>query len=314
LSRRLVWLSGLLPYRLVSEVLERVGHRLIPQASVWRQTQRYGEQLRVYQQQRQERVSVERVAWPWPGQGHLPPKGISMDGGMMHIRGEGWKEFKVGTIFDLALRQERDPVTKDWVERPHAQQIDYVAVLGSAQEFRPALWAVAVQRQVPLATESTVIADGAEWIWQLAADLFPLSAQVVDWYHACSHLSEAAAALSPGQPEEARLWEKKRRDNLYRGEIHQITLRLERAGLEKHAHYFYTHQRRMQYQTFQEQGYPIGSGTVESGIKQYKARLTGAGMRWCRPNAQRMLVIRSAALSNSFDTLWDAALSPVPQA
>ena len=68
-----------------------------------------------------------------------------------------------------------------------------------------------------------------------------------------------------------------------------------------------THQRWMQYQKFREGGYPIGSGTVESGIKQFKARLTGAGMRWSRQGAERMLVIRSAVLGKTFDDLWLAA-------
>ena len=63
----------------------------------------------------------------------------------------------------------------------------------------------------------------------------------------------------------------------------------------------------MQYQAFREEGYPIGSGTVESGIKQFKARLTGPGMRWSRPGAERMLVIRAAVLAGSFDDLWAAA-------
>lgn len=71
--------------------------------------------------------------------------------------------------------------------------------------------------------------------------------------------------------------------------------------------YFVTHQRRMQYQAFHEEGYPIVSGTVESGIKQFKARLAGPGMRWSRPAAEQMLVVRAAVMSHSFDALWDAA-------
>ena len=88
-----------------------------------------------------------------------------------------------------------------------------------------------------------------------------------------------------------------------------ITAPLEKAGLATHAHYFQTHQRRMRYQEFREQGYPIGSGTVESGIKQFKQRLTGAGMRWSRPAAERMLVIRAAVITDNFDALWAAALN-----
>lgn len=63
----------------------------------------------------------------------------------------------------------------------------------------------------------------------------------------------------------------------------------------------------MQYHQFREEGYPIGSGTVESGIKQFKARLTSPGMRWSRPGAERMLVIRAAVLADTFDDLWTAA-------
>jgi hypothetical protein len=63
----------------------------------------------------------------------------------------------------------------------------------------------------------------------------------------------------------------------------------------------------MQYQEFREMGYPIGSGTTESGVKQFKMRLAGPGMRWNAPNAQTMLVIRGAVLTGHFDDLWAAA-------
>jgi hypothetical protein len=73
------------------------------------------------------------------------------------------------------------------------------------------------------------------------------------------------------------------------------------------AHYFETHQRRMQYLEFREEGFPIGSGTVESGVKQFKQHLTATGMRWKRDHANRMLVIRAAVLSDAFHDLWATA-------
>ena len=63
----------------------------------------------------------------------------------------------------------------------------------------------------------------------------------------------------------------------------------------------------MQYQQFREEGLPIGSGTIESGVKQFKQRLCGAGMRWEENNCNQMLTIRSAVLSNQFDALWQNA-------
>ena len=150
-------------------------------------------------------------------------------------------------------------------------------------------------------------ADGAEWIWNLAADLFPDSTQIVDWYHATQHLAQAAHALFPEDETRAGEWYRHLQTPLFQGEIWKITRPLQQAGLADHARYFEHHQRRMQYQEFREEGWLIGSGPVESEVKQYKARLTGPGMRWARPNAERMLVIRSAVLGSDFDTLWAAA-------
>ena len=180
---------------------------------------------------------------------------------------------------------------------------------GSVNEFAPAFWALAVEHDIPQAADSSVTADGAEWIWNLVADRYrvPDSIQIVDWYHAYEHLAGAASALYPDNTEAAQLWFKQRRDDLFSGSIHKITAPLDKAGLADHSRYFHTHKRRMQYQEFREDGCPIGSGTVESSIKQFKARLSGPGMRCSRPGAQRMLVIRSAVLARDFDLLWDQA-------
>lgn len=237
----------------------------------------------------------------------MAPKGISLDGGMVNIRGEGWKEVKVGTVYDIELRLERDKDTQELLEMPHAVNIAYTAVLGDVQAFAPALWHVAVQQGLPTAQASSVTADGAEWIWNLVADYFPDSVQIVDWYHACQHLALAAQALFTDQPEKTRAWLLEHATALFQGQIHCITQALDTAGLTDHSHYFHTHHRRMNYLEFREAGWPIGSGSVESEVNQYKARLSAAGMRWSRSGAQRMLVIRGAVLDTSFNASWTAA-------
>jgi hypothetical protein len=303
----MVWLSGLLPYQQAAEVFERIGHRVIPRMSLWRQAQHHGERLRAYQAHQQAMVSVERVELPDSREDHSQQKGLSLDGGMVNIRGEGWKEFKTGVVFDVEPRAALDPVLNEAIDLVQGVEMAYTAVLGSATQFAPAFWALAVAHAVPQAAESSVTADGADWIWPLADDLFPDSVQIVDWYHATQHLTQAAQALYPEQPEQAETWYEHQRTALFRGEIWRITQPLDRAGLTDHSRYFHTHHRRMHYQECREQGYPIGSGTVESGIKQFKARLTGPGMRWSRPAAERMLVVRAAVLGHDFDRLWAAA-------
>ena len=56
----------------------------------------------------------------------------------------------------------------------------------------------------------------------------------------------------------------------------------------------------------------MGTSRVESGIKQFKARFTGPGMRWSRPGAERLLPIRAAIMSGRFDSIWQQACN-LPQ-
>jgi hypothetical protein len=309
LARRRVWLSGLLPYEQCAAVFEEIGERLIPASSIWRQTQRHGERLQAYMTYQQQQVSVERVVLPDARHDQDQCKAVSMDGGMVHIRGEGWRELKVGAVFDVEMRLERNPQTGQLDEMAHGVNVHYTAILGSKEQFVPALWALAVEHDLPTAKERAVVGDGAAWIWNVAEDVCPDGRQIVDWFHAVQHLAAAATALYPADQDDPKRthWLKTYKDHLYRGRIHKITSALHKRGRGDLAGYFDTHQRRMQYLEFREQGLPIGSGTVESGVKQFKQRLTATGMRWNADSADRMLVIRAAVLSHHFATLWATA-------
>jgi hypothetical protein len=302
----MVWLSTQVSYEAASEVFERIGHHHIPSVSIWRQTQKHARRMEQAAQEAALRDPVERTVLPPQRDTHQNRKGISLDGGMVNIRGEGWKEFKVGTIFEVEQRWQRDPNTRELIQIPHGVGMVYTAMLGSVSEFAPMFWRLAVEQHIPQSDDTSVTADGAEWIWNLAMDLFPDSLQIVDWFHACQHLSLASSALFPDDVERAKGWYAHRLDDLFHGAAASIALELECADFSDHAHYFRVHQRRMQYQEFREDGYPIGSGTVESAIKQFKSRLAGAGMRWSRPAARQMLFLRAAALDHSFDARWAA--------
>ena len=306
-AKQVVWLASTRAYAEAAETFERIGRRAVPASSIWEETQRHGERLKRQMEHQQAQVGVERVVLPPAGQDHHQRLGVSLDGGKMHIRGEGWKEFKVGTVYEVVVTPELDEATKEWVDQAHGVKMAYRAVLGSVAEFAPALWALAVEHRVPQAADQSVTADGADWIWNLADDLFPDSLQIVDWYHATGYLAGAAEALYPNDAAAAQRWRQARRTDLYLGQTHKIIEPLERAGLTTQAEYFRKHTRRMQYQEFHEQGYPLGSGTVESGIKRFKHRLSGPGMRWSRRGAERMLVLRAAVMSGTFNALWAQA-------
>lgn len=308
-SKRMVWLSGLLPYEQCQQVFGFIGECSIPSSSIWRQTQYYGEQLQEFVECQREQVSVERIVIPDAIHDHGERKAVSIDGGMVNIRGQGWRELKVGAVFELETRQERNPQTKQMDEMIHGVDVHYTAVLGNREQFTPALWALAVKHDVPTAKQRAVVGDGAIWIWNVAEDVCPDGRQIVDWYHATQKLSSVSHAIYPNEGDDKnRLrWVKTMKDHLYHGRIHKIINALGLRQRDDLALYFVRHQRRMQYLEFREERWPIGSGTVESGVKQFKHRLTGAGMRWNEDNANRMLVIRAAVLGHDFHELWDLA-------
>jgi hypothetical protein len=307
MARQMVWLSAVLPFEQCEQVFARIGERMIPASSIWRQTQQHGQRIADYVQHQREQVSVERVKLPDAVHDHGQRQGVTMDGGLVNIRDEGWRELKVGAIFDLEQRLERDPQTKLLTEQAHAAGTRYTAALSGKTRFAQALWALAVDANLPTAKESCVCADGAAWIWNLADEYFPTSRQIVDWFHAAQHLAQAAASLYPDDEAKRQRWLKLQRERLYLGQLEAVIGALEQAGLGAEVGYFRGHQPRMQYLEFREEGYPIGSGTVESGVKQFNQRLAGAGMRWDAQAADRMVILCAAALDHTFDSLWAAA-------
>jgi hypothetical protein len=66
----------------------------------------------------------------------------------------------------------------------------------------------------------------------------------------------------------------------------------------------------MQYPTYQEAGWPIGSGSVESANKLVvEARLKGAGMRWARQNVNPVLVLRNAVCNREWKQTWETSVA-----
>jgi hypothetical protein len=78
-----------------------------------------------------------------------------MDGGLVPVRGEGWKELKVGVIGTLAPPWE---LAASDLLRSH--DLHYSAHLGGVEAFSATLWQLAVQQQVPSARQ-VADADGA---------------------------------------------------------------------------------------------------------------------------------------------------------
>ena len=83
----------------------------------------------------------------------------------------------------------------------------------------------------------------------------------------------------------------------------------ERKGVSTHLEYLRKREALMQYPQFQRDGWPIGSGMVESANKNVvEARLKGTGMHWQRKNVNPMLALRNAVCNDRWKEMWQKAL------
>ncbi len=135
-------------------------------------------------------AQAQAEATAWNQEAPQPPtspaagperRSVSVDGTMVHLGEEGWKEAKLGT-FSLT----RAHPAKQAGEAPEvrAEQHSLVTDLCDAEAFGRLVWVEAARRGVLQATEVVVIGEGSHRIWNLAAEHFPQAVQMVDWYHA----------------------------------------------------------------------------------------------------------------------------------
>jgi hypothetical protein len=317
-ARLAVKYSAKLTFAEAREALQELAQIEISENSVWRLTQHWGEALKQVEAQEDERANgtVESQVT-----GKVETKsdvrlGAAMDGTMIYIRGEAWKELKVGCFFEVEQAPTLDPETMDWVDLAHARKITFVSHLGGPEAFGKKMWTEAKRRRWHKAADTQVVGDGAVWIWNLVADYFYDAHQVVDWYHATEHLATAAhLAFGEGTPE-ANHWFTQQETPLFQGHADRIAQTIltladlhsdAKEKLQEQAGYFTHYHHRMQYMDLRADGWVIGSGMVESGGGRFKDRFAQAGMRWSRKGAERLLPVRSAFMSGRFDERWRSA-------
>lgn len=266
--------------------------------------------------------SVRQAVWeqgqepPPPAaapQGGLPcdPLYVSADGVIVHTRESGWREQCVGAVYTTARSRIPDAEPPGRVRsRAHS----YVSEFGSRPAFGELLWLEAHRRGLEQAQTVVFIADGAQWLWQTAADLFPTAVQILDWYHVTSYIWRAAQALYPTQEAQRTQWAETQLSALWQSRTDEVMATLqppaERCAAAREAlTYFTTNQARMDYQRYRQQGLQAGSGTIESACKHViQARLKQAGMRWRLRNARSLGKLRARLKSGR----WEETLALRP--
>lgn len=323
MARQAVWLSGLVPYAQAEAILQEIGQVNISRCSIWRRADEWGAAFKALEERTRAQANAVPEQWEPPSRAVVPDQrmGVAMDGMMVHVRQEGWKELKVGAVFDIAVGMGRDAQTHEPVPLAHAVHNSYAAHLGGPEVFGELLFTEARRRGWEQAQATQVVADGAAWIWNQADLHFGQSHQLVDWYHGKQHLAAAARLYKGDATPACRMWFHSRETALYQGHAARIATELDQAAhehptaaddLRREAGYFRQHQQRMNYLEMREEDWVIGSGMVESGAKQYQARLCGPGMRWSRTRLERLIPIRTAILSSRFPDVWRQVYNSPP--
>jgi hypothetical protein len=236
---------------------------------------------------------------------------VSMDGMLVHIHDEGWKEVKLGAIYTTTSR-----VPSKRPDRLEVRAVaqSFVTDLADAATFAPRLWAEAAQRGVLDADEVVVVGDGAHWIWNLADEYFPGAVQILDWYHATEYVWTAAHAIYGEGSDLAKRWAAEQLERLWAGKVADVITTLQEhlhAGpaVEETRTYYTNQQERMRYAEYRTRGMQIGSGTIESGCKHVLgARLKQAGMIWDRAGALAVAKVRTWLKSGR----WEEAMQLRP--
>ncbi|MDJ0708705.1 MAG: ISLre2 family transposase [Leptolyngbyaceae cyanobacterium MO_188.B28] len=224
-----------------------------------------------------------------------------------------WREPKLFTLFAM------DEVGKrlSSVELPIVNEGSFTGVEG----FMTLLEMYLVKLGVAHAEQVLLIADGASWIWQRIPVLLERLGlpqerliEVIDFYHASGHLKAfAEAALM--KPKLVQEWFSSARSSLKRGKLPRLLKQMQQMMQQKHSkkrikamttafNYFNDQSHRFDYARVQAMNLPIGSGAIESLIRQVvNLRLKGNGKFWLPEHAEILLQGRcywAAGQWNSF--------------
>jgi hypothetical protein len=240
-----------------------------------------------------------------------------------------WHEIKLGVV-GLWDQSRSHPAAGARPGEPGGGRLvaqSYVAARETSTAFGPRLVAEAARRgaldvlgwvggrtgrALAVLREVLVLGDGIPWIWELAASSFGTRLEILDYFHALDHLWQVArAGFGEGTPA-AQAWVQQQAHALLDPQHGVATVRAAltvarfpattpaaREALRLAQGYFRTHAHRMRYADYRAQGWPIGSGAVESCAKTLvEQRLKRPGAQWSPAGAHAVLTVRCRLLSH----------------
>lgn len=191
----------------------------------------------------------------------------------------------------------------------------FAATFGSSvEESGDALLSCAVAAGFGTTTQVHGVGDGAVWIAeQFAATFGPQASYLVDFYHVCDYLAEAAKTCAPDAPHAWMDTQKGRlKNNEGTGVLNQLTTYLEAAEVANDQapvracfRYLSNRLHHLDYKGALAKGLPIGSGEIESAhryVIQHRLKLPGAW--WKADNVEPRLALRVVRANEDWEKYW----------
>lgn len=258
---------------------------------------------------------------PAPPPDPIPLLVVTADGGRVQTiqndPDEKWKENKVGVVYEAVPTPEQPGVE---YEGPPPDTRSVVATMEPWEKLGGHLSTLANRRSYVHARQKVFISDGAQGIRSVREQSFPDAAFVLDWAHAAEHVHQTAQAAF-GNSSRSNAWAEQQKTRLWNGQV-ELLLKDIRRLTKKHGppppkansndprrilanqlDYFSDNRPGLDYPTFRKRGWPVGSGIIESTIKQIAKRVKGTEKHWTTIGAEQTLQVVAHILSE--DHTWE---------
>jgi hypothetical protein len=305
----LVRLSVWMPFEHAAALLSDFARVQVSEATTRRQSEAAGAAYEAIQTEEVERI--ERTLPPVP-QGPARQL-LSVDGAMVPLLHGQWAEVKT-----LVLGEVQEPVweaeKEEWAI--HTSNLSYFSRMTDADTFGRLALVEIHERGVERAAEVGqvgAVMDGAEWQQGFVDYHCPGAVRVLDFPHAAERLGGIANAVWGEGSIVGKEWLNERCHQL-KHEGPACVLEQLRSLQQVHPTnqvlatnlaYLEKREAQMQYPRFQEDGWPIGSGVVESANKLVvEARLKGGGMHWEGSHVNPMLSLRNVVCNDRWAQAW----------
>jgi len=298
-------LSSKLPFREAALEAAYNHQTNVSEATCRRYTYRHG--------QAAEAVAQEEVTQlPGVETSEAPDKMMfSVDGSFIHLTSGEWREVKSMVIGDLG-----DNEKKRITDQVKTSNLSYFTRCFSVREFEQGALAELQRRCVEQAQTIVTVNDGALWIQNFIDYHCPTAVRILDFAHALSYVGHAGKTIWGEDSDIFPQWfvrcahqlkHKPPQQTLADIKLLQPKAQNDQQIAELDRVHFYLHRRMklIDYPFFQKRGYPIGSGSVESGHKVVvQRRLKGAGMRWAEEHLNPLLALRDLICNDRWQSHW----------